>query len=170
MTIGRRRGRGGRGAGQGMGRRRGAGRGGRRGMGRRAGQPLDRNLHFGLVPGGMYFGASAGRAEAPRNKAQENKASLARTEAVKTMPPMPGDRIQKATPGIKKSIQRIAIIDEELCTGCGICADICREHAVVFMNANPMIHPHRCSGCGDCIDQCPNGAISLAELTRAAGS
>jgi ferredoxin len=170
MTFGRGGGRGGRARGQGMGRGRGAGRGRRRGAIRRAGHWTDRNPLFALAPGGVPFAAPPAAAGVPRNKAKAIQTTHALEEAPRTMPSMPENRNQETTSSGKRSIQAIAVINEEMCIGCGICADICREHAVVFMDANPKIKPDRCSGCGDCIDQCPNGAISLVELKQAAGT
>lgn len=46
-------------------------------------------------------------------------------------------------------------VDEEKCTGCGICADICKMQADPAKNAN---HPE-CIRCGACKKACPQKAI-----------
>jgi NAD-dependent dihydropyrimidine dehydrogenase PreA subunit len=52
--------------------------------------------------------------------------------------------------------------DLELCTGCGICVDVC-PHGVFALN-NHTIHPVRvdaCMECGACQVNCPFGAIKV---------
>jgi len=52
--------------------------------------------------------------------------------------------------------------DSELCTGCGICVDIC-PHGVFALN-HRTIHPVRadaCMECGACQVNCPFGAIKV---------
>ena len=57
----------------------------------------------------------------------------------------------------------VAIIDQEECINCGICADICPEHAI-SMEEVTTIDDQRCTGCGLCMDECPNQAIGLIPL------
>lgn len=54
-----------------------------------------------------------------------------------------------------------AVIDKERCTCCGLCVDICPEHAITI-NTAVTIASHQCTGCGSCVNECPNGAISLS--------
>ena len=178
MTSGRGGGRGGRGPGQGIGRGRGGGRRGRSGMGRHMGQGMGRNSNFESVPGNIPFGQSSGRgqkifeslADAIGNKVHHTKTTHSYTEAASSRPSAPEDRNHQTATGNEKSLQSIAVIDEELCVSCGICAEICPENAVFFKNTNPRINPDKCTGCGTCVDQCPNGAILLSELAQVAGS
>lgn len=60
-----------------------------------------------------------------------------------------------------------AIVDEEECVCCGICASVCPEEAIT-MNDIAVIDSLKCSGCGSCVDECPSKAISLAELKEVA--
>ena len=176
MTGGRggRRGRDGRGiTAQGVGR----GRGCRSGVGRnhRAGQGMGRNPYFGPERAGIPFGPLAGQgrkileslAEDLENVVHAVKAPPAFSGVAQTKSSAPRDR-NRETVG-KEGLQRIAVVDKEMCSGCRICADICPEDAFVFRNAYAAINPHRCSGCGVCADECPCEAISLLELARAAG-
>jgi len=59
---------------------------------------------------------------------------------------------------------KIAIRDEETCTGCGLCRDNCRFE--VFSQDLTM-RPDRCEGCGVCAHVCPVDAIEMAD--RSAG-
>ena len=52
----------------------------------------------------------------------------------------------------------LASIDLKLCTGCGICREICRFGAVL---ENFTINPYSCEGCAVCTVACPENAVSL---------
>ena len=49
------------------------------------------------------------------------------------------------------------------CTGCGICADVCAEDAILMPRdqALPGPVPGKCVGCMDCVRECPTMAISV---------
>jgi len=55
-----------------------------------------------------------------------------------------------------------AVIDTELCTGCGICAEACVYDAIRKAGALYEIVPYRCEGCGTCTIVCPEDAVSMA--------
>ena len=74
---------------------------------------------------------------------------------------------------------KIAIIDPELCGGCGICEQVCRFDAV-YPHPQPLampegysheergegtywIDPIACDGCAACVYQCPEDAITMQE-------
>ncbi len=52
--------------------------------------------------------------------------------------------------------------DQELCTGCGMCVNVC-PHAVFAMNSHVarLAHPDRCMECGACQVNCVPGAITV---------
>jgi NAD-dependent dihydropyrimidine dehydrogenase PreA subunit len=54
-----------------------------------------------------------------------------------------------------------ALIDEDLCTGCGLCEDRCQMEAITFKNDIFSVDIERCIGCGNCIIICPSEAINL---------
>lgn len=54
------------------------------------------------------------------------------------------------------------IIDEDLCTGCGTCADSCPEEAITVDDV-ARVDEDKCLECGICVDECPNGSISMPE-------
>jgi len=60
----------------------------------------------------------------------------------------------------------IAVIDPELCTGCGNCSQVCPTNAVQLGRRDGIlslstIDELRCIGCGNCVVVCPVKAISL---------
>jgi len=54
-------------------------------------------------------------------------------------------------------------IDEELCTGCGECMEICPMEAIEDVNDISQVIKERCIGCGLCVSRCPVEAISMEE-------
>lgn len=54
-------------------------------------------------------------------------------------------------------------ISEELCTGCGECITVCREHAIEIVDEKAIIDLNKCIGCEDCVKVCPKGAIMMRE-------
>jgi heterodisulfide reductase subunit A len=64
----------------------------------------------------------------------------------------------------------VAVVDPELCRGCGDCVDICQfqapsltETALGVFACD--INPSLCKGCGTCASWCPSGAITARHFT-----
>jgi ferredoxin len=49
-------------------------------------------------------------------------------------------------------------IDENKCTGCGGCIDLCPPIAVSLVNDAAVVNDEVCTNCGICIKVCPMGA------------
>ncbi len=67
----------------------------------------------------------------------------------------------------------VPIIDEKMCTHCGLCSKTCAFHALAVLPQTVLIFPELCHGCGGCTLACPEKAISegcrsVGEIFRAA--
>ena len=79
-----------------------------------------------------------------------------------------------------------ANIDQDICTGCGLCQEVCRFDAIGDISMpqfqrladrryvelgmlktqlldKPVVDPIACDGCAACVYQCPEGAISMQD-------
>ncbi len=55
-----------------------------------------------------------------------------------------------------------AAINNDLCTECGLCREMCRFNAI---SADYIVNPIDCEGCGVCVHFCPEKAIDFPENT-----
>jgi len=58
-------------------------------------------------------------------------------------------------------------VDEDACTACGACGEMCQYNAIVSLKTKPLVFPELCHGCGGCALVCPEEAIT--EQDRAVG-
>jgi Na+-translocating ferredoxin:NAD+ oxidoreductase RNF subunit RnfB len=66
-----------------------------------------------------------------------------------------------STTTIKRQIVRI---DEDLCTGCGVCVSPCAEGAIVIVDGKAkVVREELCDGAGFCLAVCPTGALTIEE-------
>ena len=68
-------------------------------------------------------------------------------------------------------------VDNEKCTGCGKCGEVCKYSAIVCLKGKVLVFPELCHGCGGCELFCPAEAISeekrevgVVEVGQAKGS
>jgi len=56
-----------------------------------------------------------------------------------------------------------SVIDEDLCSGCRTCEEMCAYSALEFDSENKVmkVNDVMCKGCGSCASACPSGAISM---------
>jgi len=60
--------------------------------------------------------------------------------------------------------RQIVRIDEELCTGCGVCVSPCAEGAIVIVDGKAkVVREELCDGAGFCLGVCPTGALTIEE-------
>ena len=54
-----------------------------------------------------------------------------------------------------------AVVDEDLCIGCGLCEEICPYGAPKIEDGKSKIREVLCRGCGSCAAECPRRAITM---------
>lgn len=54
-----------------------------------------------------------------------------------------------------------AQVDQDKCTGCGLCVDACPVEAIALENDKAKVDADKCVDCGRCVEECPNEAISI---------
>jgi ferredoxin len=60
--------------------------------------------------------------------------------------------------------RQIIEIDEDKCTGCGLCVPACEEGAIQIINGKAKVVAEKyCDGLGACLGHCPEGAIKVVE-------
>jgi ferredoxin len=62
-----------------------------------------------------------------------------------------------------------AVVDEERCTGCGLCAAACAADAISVSEV-ASVELSLCMGCGACIPECPKDALALGTLALTRGA
>ena len=61
-----------------------------------------------------------------------------------------------------------AVIDSDLCIGCGACIDRCQVDAILDRDGVSVVQVEKCIGCGLCVTGCPESAAILELKTEAA--
>ncbi|MGD8286428.1 MAG: ATP-binding protein, partial [Desulfobacterales bacterium] len=51
-------------------------------------------------------------------------------------------------------------VDEEMCTFCGKCSEICQFKAIAVVNKTILVFDELCHSCGGCMEVCPENAIT----------
>jgi MinD superfamily P-loop ATPase len=60
------------------------------------------------------------------------------------------------------ALRSIVKIDEELCTGCGLCVTPCAEGAIEIVDGKAKVMKEElCDGAGFCLAVCPEGALTV---------
>lgn len=112
-------------------------------------------LHTKLYPvqtavdGVFICGCAQGPKDVPDSIAQAKAAAAAALELL--------------APGFVKTIGYVASVDEDLCSGCGICVTTCPYDAISITVKDDVrkaeVDVVRCKGCGACAAACPSGAM-----------
>lgn len=56
-------------------------------------------------------------------------------------------------------------IDEDVCSGCKVCIDLCPYQAIHIEQKTAKANEAQCKGCGVCVSSCPAGAIKANHFT-----
>jgi NAD-dependent dihydropyrimidine dehydrogenase PreA subunit len=62
------------------------------------------------------------------------------------------------------AVRNIVKIDEEKCTGCGLCVPACEEGAIQVIDGKArLVSEIYCDGLGNCLGKCPEDAITIQQ-------
>jgi len=107
-----------------------------------------------MTEGVFIAGACHGPKDIPDSVAQ-GAAAAARAQGM----------ISKGTVKIEPVV---ASINEDKCSGCRICNNLCPFNAIDYLEDKTVsqVNPALCKGCGTCVAACPAGAITGAHFDR----
>jgi heterodisulfide reductase subunit A len=105
------------------------------------------------VTSGMFL---AGAAQAPKDIPEA--VAQASGASVKAVNILSQDRLFHAP--------TIASVNLALCTGCGMCVDVCPYEAVTLEEEKARVNEVLCEGCGTCSATCLRGAINVRNSTQ----
>jgi heterodisulfide reductase subunit A len=105
------------------------------------------------VTAGMFF---AGAAQAPKDIPEA--VAQASGAAAKSITILSQERLFHSP--------TVAKVFLNLCTGCGMCVDVCPYEAISLVNKKAEVNEVLCEGCGTCQATCLRAAIQVKNLTQ----
>jgi len=140
------------------------------GRGMRRGRGLGRGQHWSLpieqsppIPPPTVEQKASAQAASPR--ADELGILKEQSQAVQRQRGTVTRRIRELAKTHRRNVSKrsdlVAQVDDAICTGCGICVEVCPQ-AAIEVNTIAEVDAERCTGCGICVQHCPNQALILA--------
>jgi len=77
-----------------------------------------------------------------------------------------GNSAKKGKFPIVNASMFLAVVDEDMCVGCGTCVEKCPHKAIYLENDKAVRIEEKCIGCGVCAYFCPEQAIKLVQSPR----
>jgi ferredoxin len=62
----------------------------------------------------------------------------------------------------RRGINMVAKVNVDECVGCGACADVCPQEAILVDDV-AVVNEAECVDCAACADECPNNAITVVK-------
>jgi NAD-dependent dihydropyrimidine dehydrogenase PreA subunit len=60
------------------------------------------------------------------------------------------------------SMRRLPVIEQDLCSGCGLCVQACEQHCLeLIWDFATLTRPEACGGAGRCVEACPEQLIRI---------
>jgi len=56
------------------------------------------------------------------------------------------------------------VIDDNLCTGCGLCVEVCPSETIAMQDGKAMVTGNQSLNCGHCMAVCPTAAINVQSI------
>ena len=76
---------------------------------------------------------------------------------------MLGSLKKQPSPAAAVKSNYFAMVNADLCLGCGTCVDRCQMEANTLLNNITVIDLNRCIGCGLCASTCTTEAVKLVK-------
>lgn len=105
-----------------------------------------------VTPGMFFAGAAQAPKDIPETVAQASGA------AAKAVTILSSDHLFHAP--------TVAKVSPALCTGCGMCVDVCPYDAIELKDRKAEVNDVLCEGCGTCTATCLRSAIQVKNLTQ----
>ncbi len=75
------------------------------------------------------------------------------------------EEVRKRMNGIESGTEKMIVVNQEQCTGCGVCENICPREAIT-VDGTAQIDYDKCTICGRCAKECPTQAIEISSLKQ----
>ena len=64
-------------------------------------------------------------------------------------------------------MKKLALVDQNICVACGVCAKTCPKGAIsIYRGCYAIVDEGKCVGCGLCGKACPVECISIKERSE----